>query len=255
MPEHYRGLDELIDRVQERFDAAVRTVEPLLLLSDPPFVTRGPLMFTLRCFLAGVVLAVAAVVMLFVWEPAGLVLGAAALLAFVARLIVKWFVVAPARRRLRACRVRPAVVVQAFNGGFEPPDGERNVRPFTGIWVFSFDPAVAAAQLQELAQQCFAHKRDPDGGPFDELKRLLLTGDTEFVHRTYRLPREMAGNDRTFATPCLWVRERDLADGYLSTHVQLILAHPEHPQHICAVPHSLWKGGNAREVLDDRRDD
>lgn len=255
MPEHYRDLDELIDRVQERFDAATRQVEPLLLLSDPPFVGRGPLVLTLRCFLAGVVLAVAAVVMLFVWEPAGLVLGAAAVLVFVAGLLVRWFVVAPARRRLRGCRVRPAVVVQAFDGGFEPPDGERNVRPFTGIWVFSFDPKVTVSQLRTLAGQCYSHKSGPDGGRFGELKRLLLTGDTEFVHETFRLPREMAGNDQTFATPCLWIRERDLADGYLSTYVQLILAHPDRPQHICAVPHALWKGGNAMALLGARHND
>lgn len=234
-----QDLNGLIQRVQERFNDACREEEPLLLLSDPPFVTHGALVFTLRSFLAGIVLAVVAVVMLFVWEPAGLALGAVALLAFLASLVVKLFVVAPARRRLRACRVRPAVVVQAFDGAFLPPTGDRNVRPFTGVWVFSFDPSVTVPQLQDLARQCFAHKRGPDDGAYGPLKRLLLTGDTDFVHQTFRLPRELAGNDQTFATPCLWVRDRDLVDGYLSTHVQLVLAHPDRPEHICAVPRTL----------------
>ena len=118
--------------------------------------------------------------------------------------------------------------------------------------MFSFDETVTVSRLQELAWACFDKKRGSDEPPYGALKELLLTGDDEFVHRTFRLPRELAGNDVTYATPCLFVRERDLADGYLSTAAQLILAHPKHPEHICAVPLALWRGDNAVELLGDR---
>lgn len=214
--------------------------DPVLLLTDPPFVTKGSIAFVLRCELIGMLLPVLALIALFVWLPAALVLGALAALAWILRWTVHLAVVVSARRRLRECRVLPAVVVQAFDGGFLPPEGDANTRPFTGVVVFSFDEAVGIAALREVGPLCFAAKSGPDAGPMAAVKRLLLQGDVEFVHVSARLPAEIAGNERTFASPILFVRENDLPDGHLSTLAQPILAHPERPEHVCPVPLRFW---------------
>jgi len=130
-----------------------------------------------------------------------------------------------------------------------PPDEDPGTPRFTGVVVFSFDESVTIARLRSLGKQCFAAKTGPDDGPLAALKRMLLVGDSAFVHGTFRLPLSLAGNDRTYATPIMFHRDNDLADGYLSTAAQLILAHPRAPEHVCPVPRSLWDSLRSRELL------
>lgn len=245
-------LADLCRQVQARVHTALETEEPVLLLSDPPFVSQESSAFALRCQLWGIASAVLAGIAVFVYWPAGLVIGGICILLWVAFWFTQLTKVGPARRKLRACRVLPAVVVQAFDGGYRPPDGDANSRPFTGVVVFRFEEPDGAPSLGELAGAVFDAKTGPTGGPLGDLKRLLVTGDTAFEHETVRLPRGLAGSEQTYATPCLWVRDNDLRNGYLSTKLVLILAHPDHPEHVTAVPLVFWQGRRSFELLGAR---
>lgn len=242
-------LRDLCAKVQQRYDTAIRAEDPLILLTDPPFVTMAPAMFVLRCDLATMALGVAGVVALFFWTVPGFVLLALAALAWLVRWLVYFTVVAPARRRVAQCRVVPAAVVQAFLGGFEAPEDIEEARPFTGVVVFDLDQSKTVQELGALARTCLAAKSGPDDGPLVELKRLLIAGDTSFEHETFHLFEAVAGNDQTHATQIMFNRKNDLHGGYLSTKVQLILAHPKHPGHVCPVPLALFESDRSMELL------
>ena len=248
--ENITDLVDLRAKVRERVGVACKKGEPILLFSDPPFVTQPPIMWALRCSLAVYLLGFAAVITVLFSLDWGVVVAALAILAWGAKWFLHLVYIAPARRRLGECQVLPAVVVQAFLGGFRPPEGNSNARPFTGVVVFSFDESVTIPQLRSQADMCLAAKTGTDVGPMADIRSLLLTGDTNFVHETCRLPDAIAGNDCTYVTPILFDRENDLADGHLSTKAQLILAHPQRPDHVCAVPLAFWNSQRSRELLD-----
>ncbi len=251
LDENIADLDQLRKRVHERVRAACRQAGPFDLFTDPPFASLPAMMFVLRCDLAVMLLWAAALLALLFSPLIALVLAALGVVAFVLRWVVHFWRVAPVRRRLAECRVLPAVVVQAYDGGWLPPDEDPGKPLFTGVVVFSFDESTTIARLRSLGKQCFAAKTGPDDGPMAALKRLLLTGDHEFVHDTFRLPAAVAGNDVTYATPIMFHRDNDLAEGHLSTAAQLILAHPRVPQHVCPVPLAFWDSQRSRGLLND----
>lgn len=247
--ENISDVADLRAKVRQQIRVACKQGEPILLFSDPPFVTRPPIMFVLRSSIAVFLIGFSAMITMVFSLDAGFLVAAVAALVWGVRWLVFFWYVAPARRRLSECQVLPAVVVQAFLGGFRPPEGDTNTRPFTGIVVFSFDESMTISRLRNLADVCLEAKTGPDDGPMSDLKRLLIAGDTSFVHATFRLPDAIAGNDRTHATPIFFDRDNDLADGYLSTNAQLILAHPRRPDHVCPVPLAFWESQRSRELL------
>ena len=121
----------------------------------------------MKCNLAIVVLAAAAIsTLLFSWK-------AATLIATMCLLVVAWrFAVNNCYylldcRRLKECVVRPAVVVQCYPGGFKPPAEDPENQLFTGIVVFSFDPSLDATRLVKSAKSAAGLARTMDRWPIE----------------------------------------------------------------------------------------
>ena len=247
------AVNELCESTRQDLVAALKDDTPFELFTDPPFASHRAMLFVLYCELAYLGLGVVAVITSFFSWVAALVIAAVVVLAWVLKFVVNLVKILPSRRGLRECVVRPAVVVQAYPGGFVPPDEDPDTPRFTGIVVFSYDESVTGEQLLGLAGVCFEAKNGPDDGPLAELKQLLLFGDTEWDHRTFRMPKEALGNDRTYATTILFDRDNDLLEGYLSNTVQLIFAHPDHPEHVAAVPKRFQDEARVNALLNPPR--
>lgn len=243
------SLRELCERVRLRLVEEYEKDQLFNPFPDPPVDCYAASVFVLISefvvYLGGVV----ALIALAFSTTTAIIAAVFAGVVLAARIYARRRIIGPRQRFMQACHVRPAVVAQAYGGGFVPPEDDPDTPSFTGVVVFSFDPAVTGEQLQTMAQSCMNVKRGDDVGELADLKQMLLTGDDEFVRSSFRWPESIAGNQQTFAAPILFVREFDLVDGYLSTDIQLIFVHPERPDHPCPVPPEFWAAAQSLALL------